>query len=345
MQKHEVNIYAIAKEAGVSIATVSRVMNNSASVSEKSKKRVLEAVRKLNYVPNSAARSLSTSTSSLVGVVIPDINNPFFSLVLQGLTRAADERGMNIFLFNTDENSSREHQVLQSLREHRLCGIIITPVSAADQETERRLTEFEDLGIPVVLLDRELQSGEFDRVVTNDEDGSYRAVMELIRLGHRKIAIISGPDDSRPGHERLSGYKRALQESGLPLRPDYIRMGDFKVDCAHSQAVALCTMQDPPTAIFTCNNMTTYGCLKAFSTLGIEAGKDMALFGFDEIEALNWLNYKISVVDRDVPEMGEQAMRLLMSRIEDAAGEREQRRILLPTKLILRGSEQVPTGK
>ena len=345
MPKHEANIYAIAKEAGVSIATVSRVINKSASVSEKSRNRVLEAVRKLNYVPNSAARSLSTSTSSFVGVVIPDINNPFFSMVLQGLTRAADERGLNIFLFNTDENSTREHQVLQSLREHRVCGIIITPVSSTDEETKRRLLEFESLDIPVVLLDRVLQDSDFDRVVTDDEQGSFEAVSAMARLGHRKIAIISGPDDSRPGHERFSGYCRALQENGLPLHPKYIRTGDFMVQRAYEETMILCKMEDPPTAIFSCNNMTTYGCLRAFGELGIQAGKDMALFGFDEIEALGWLNYNISVVNRDVPAMGEQAMRLLMRRFVAEAGEREHSRICLPTNLILRGSELVPTGK
>ena len=129
MMKQEANIYEIAKEAGVSIATVSRVMNNSCTVSEKSKKRVLDAVEKLNYVPNSAARSLSTSTSTSVGVVIPDINNPFFSRLLQGITSVADEMGLNIFLFGTDESSDREHRVLDTMREHRLRGIIITPVS------------------------------------------------------------------------------------------------------------------------------------------------------------------------------------------------------------------------
>ncbi len=345
MPKHEANIYAIAKEAGVSIATVSRVMNNTASVSEKSKKRVLDAVKKLNYVPNSVARSLSTSTSSLVGVVIPDINNPFFSLALQGLTRTADERGLNIFLYNTDENSAREHQILQSLREHRLCGIIITPVSSTDLETERRLKEFEALGIPVVLLDRELQDAEFDRVVSDDENGSFWAVSELIRLGHRKIAIITGPEDSRPGHERLSGYQRALQENGITLCSDYIRMGNFMVDRAYEETMALCKMKEPPTAIFSCNNMTTYGCLKAFGELGIQAGRDMALFGFDEIEALSWLNYRISVVNRDVPEMGAQAMSLLMRRIETGNKEPEHLRICLPTELFLRGSEAVPSKK
>ena len=203
--KQEVNIYAIAKEAGVSIATVSRVVNNTGSVSDRSRKRVLDAVNKMNYVPSNAAKALSTSTSNLISVVIPDIENPFFSLVLQGVTRVADKSGLNIFLFNTDENSEREHRVLQSMREHRLRGIIITPVSCRDKVTLQKLQDFEALGIPVVLLDRELDDADLDRVVANDEEGVYHAVTEMIRIGHRKIAIIAGPDDSRPGRERYSG--------------------------------------------------------------------------------------------------------------------------------------------
>ena len=132
MGKQEANIYEIAREAGVSIATVSRVINHSNAVSEKSYRRVMDAVRKFNYVPNSTARSLSTSTSTSIGVVIPDINNPFFSLLLEGITRVADERGYHVLLFNTAENTDREHQVLQTMREHRLRGIIITPVSEQD---------------------------------------------------------------------------------------------------------------------------------------------------------------------------------------------------------------------
>ncbi len=342
MSKQEANIYEIAREAGVSIATVSRVMNHSTTVSEKNTRRVLEAVKKLNYVPNIAARSLSTSTSTSVGVVIPDINNPFFSQLLQGITLAADEMGLNIFLFGTNESSEREHKVLDSMREHRLRGIIITPVSAQDNETLQRLHNFEALGIPVVLLDREVDSSAFDRVVTADEEGVFLAINELIRIGHRKIAIITGPEASRPGRERLRGYCRAFEENGLPLREDYIRKGDFMVDCAYEQTLELCKLPDPPTAIFASNNMTTYGCLKAFGELGLQLGEDIALFGFDDIEELNWLNYNVSVVSRDVPEMGEQAMRHLMRRFETEERPEQGTRTCLSTELILRGSERMP---
>lgn len=339
MKKQEANIYEIAKEAGVSIATVSRVMNHSQSVSDKNRQRVLEAVEKLNYVPNSAARSLSTATSTSIGVVIPDINNPFFSQILRGITVAADEMGLTIFLFNTDESSEREHKVLESMREHRLRGIIITPVSSRDTQTPELLRDFEQRGLSVVLLDRELEDGDFDSVVTDDDDGTYQAICELYRIGHRKIGIITGPMTSRPGYERLRGYYRALKDCGLPLRQDYIRNGDFMVDCACEQMRALCTMPDPPTAVFSSNNMTTFGCLKALGELQLKAGEDIALVGFDEIESLHWLGYEITSIRRDVPKMGEQAMRCLMRRLEDADMPEHGTQTCLPSELVLRGSE------
>ena len=345
MMKQEANIYEIAKEAGVSIATVSRVMNHSTTVSEKNTQRVLAAVKKLNYVPNIAARSLSTSTSTSIGVVIPDINNPFFSQLLQGITLAADEMGLNIFLFGTNESSEREHKVLDSMREHRLRGVIITPVSSADNETLERLQNFEALGIPIVLLDREIDGGSFDRVVTADDEGVFRAMNELIKIGHRRVAIITGPEASRPGRERLHGYYRALVANGIPLRQEYICKGDFMVQCAYEQTLSLCALPEPPTAIFASNNMTTYGCLKAFSELGLQLGEDIALIGFDDIEELRWLNYAVSVVSRDVPKMGEQAMRHLMHRLENEIRPEQGMRTCLPTELILRGSERLPNKK
>ncbi|MBE6985695.1 MAG: LacI family transcriptional regulator [Ruminococcaceae bacterium] len=343
MKRQEANIYEIAIEAGVSIATVSRVMNQNAAVSEKSRQKVLAAVEKLNYVPNGTARNLSKSSSNLVGVVVPDINNPFFSSLLQGVTRAADEKGLHVFLFSTDESTEREHQVLTTMREHRMCGIIIAPVSERDTQTLQQLTNFEARGIPVVLIDREIGADRFDRVVTDDEDGVYRAVTTLIKEGHRKIAIITGPDASRPGRERMKGYMRAMEEYEVPVLSEYVREGDFKADRAWGETLALMALPEPPSAILSSNNMTTYGCLRAFSQLGLKVGKDIALIGFDDIDALKWLNYDISVVNRDVPFMGEHAMRLLMRRIEADATPSQRTRVILPTELILRGSERLNT--
>ncbi|MBR4308174.1 MAG: LacI family DNA-binding transcriptional regulator, partial [Oscillospiraceae bacterium] len=316
MSKQEANIYEIAKEAGVSIATVSRVMNRSANVSEKSAKRVLEAVKKLNYVPNSMARSLSTSMSTSIGVVVPDIDNPFFSKVLQGVTSVADAHGYQVLLYSTDEDPVKEQKILHSMREHRLRGLLMIPVSEDSVETLAQLQDFADRSIPVVLLDREVEDRRFDRVITQDEDGVYCAVCSLISAGHKRISIITGPQHTRTGKLRLQGYERAMAEHSLPVREEYVRYGDFRVQRAYEEALALCSLPEPPTAIFSSNNMTTYGCLRAFQQLGLEVGKDISLIGFDDIEALNWLNYNLSVVCRDVAGMGRRAMELLLNCFE-----------------------------
>lgn len=345
MSKQQKNIYEIAKAAGVSIATVSRVLNQSATVSEKNTQRVLQAIEKFNYVPNVAARNLNSTHSNCVGVVIPDINNPFFAQVLQGITSAADQMGLNIFLFDTDEDSEREHRALQSMREQRLRGIIIAPVSAWDTETREMLEQYEAVGTSVVLLDRELDDSNFDRVVTDDEEGAYQAVSELIRCGHRKIAMIMGLEFSRPGQERLNGFRKAMGEAGLLIPAEYLRKGDFRVNRAYQETLALCNLPDPPTAVFTVNNLTTYGCLKALRELKVKIGEDIALFGFDDIEELSWLNFNLSAVSRDAVAMGEQAMRLLIQRFDQQCRDGAGERVCLPTKLILRGSELYPRNR
>lgn len=345
MTKPEANIYIIAKEAGVSTATVSRVINRSGRVSEQTAKRVLDAVSKYNYVPNCTARSLSTSTSTTVGVIVPDIGNPFFSQLIDGITKVADESGLQVFLSNTSEDPVREHQVLRSMREQRLCGLIITPVSEKDTETLELLNAFSHRGIPVILLDREIEGGSFDSVVTADEQGSYEAVSRLIQLGHRRIAIITGPPLSRPGRERFNGYCRAMREAGIPLEEQYMLPGDFRTEKAYRQTLELFRLVNPPTAVFSSNNMTTYGCLRALQQLGLAVGKQIAFTGFDDIEPLDWLNFRLSVVSRDVPQMGREAMSLLRKRL-DSGGAESGKRVILPTRLILRGSEQidVPAG-
>ena len=345
MKRQETNIYAIAKEANVSIATVSRVVNQSASVSEKSRQKVLNAIEKLNYVPNISARNLSTSTSTSIGVVIPDVGNNFFMQLLQGITMAADQMGYNTILFDSCGDVKREHKVLDSVRELRLRGIILVPVSYSDWETIQKLKDLESFGIPTVLLDRELISNDFDRVVSSDEAGSYEAVTELIRLGHRKIALISGPECVYAVFKRLNGYYRAMRTAGIVVRDEYVRRSDFTVHSAWEQAMALCRLPDPPTAIFSFNNSTTYGCLKAFGDLGWRIGKEIALIGFDDIEELKWLNCNISVVSRDVSQMGQIAMHQLEKRVDAGNEEAEQSITCVDTKLILRGSECYPENR
>lgn len=344
MKRQETSIYTIAKEAGVSIATVSRVINQSASVSEKSREKVQNAIRKLNYVPNAAARNLSTSSSTSIAVVIPDVDNRFFMRLLQGITQVADELEYNVVLFNTANSVNREHKVLDTIRELRLGGIVITPVSYSDWTTVQKLKDFESFGVPVVLLDRELIGNDFDRVASADEQGSFEAVSELVRLGHQKIAVVSGPECVYPVYKRMNGYYRAMRSAGIAVPDEYIRKGDFTVETAYQETLALLQLPDPPTAVFTFNNDITYGCLKAFGDLGLTVGEDIALIGFDDIEELQWIHFDISVVDRDVIQMGKLAMERLARRMGSRCEEMQTVLTSVETKVILRGSEKLPAN-
>lgn len=342
MKHQETSIYTIAEDAGVSIATVSRVINQIPSVSEKNRQKVLASIKKFNYIPNISARNLSTSRTTSVGVFVPDISNRYFMQLLRGITKEADELGYNIVLFDTANDVMRERKLLDSARELRLCGIIIAPVSYIGWINIQKMKDLEAFGIPIVLMDRELIVDEFDRVVSTDEEGSFQAVSELIRLGHQKIALISGPETVYNVCKRMNGYYNAMRAAGIMVREEYIRKGDFTVDTAYHEAMILCRLPDPPTAIFSFNYDTTYGCLKAFAELNMRVGEDIALIGFDDIEELEHLHYNITVVSRDAPHMGRLAVRQLSKRITSEETKKETTTSFVETELILRGSERYP---
>ena len=335
------NIYDIAREAGVSIATVSRVINGG-SVKKETRKLVESVIAENNFVPSAVARNLSGSDNCNIGVLIPDIANPFFAMVLSGISYTAEQLGYNVFLFGTDESTDREHRVLQTVKRQRLRGLIAIAVSSDDEETQRQLNELNADNIPIVLIDRDVKNTNFDRVFSDDLGGSYRAVKALIEAGHERIATIYGPKTSRPGIQRFDGYMKAMQEAKLPIREEYILPGDFRQHVAHACMERLLALPEPPTAVFSSNNLTTQGCLQCFKEHDIVVGRDISIIGFDEIEALQYVNFNLSVVDRPVYEMGREAINMLQMRIkEGAVGTFAHHRIVLDTQLILRGSEKL----
>ncbi|MDD7267136.1 MAG: LacI family DNA-binding transcriptional regulator [Lachnospiraceae bacterium] len=341
------NIYDIAKKAAVSPTTVSRVLNGNKAVRRETKERVLKVIDDMNYVPSSVARSLSVKGTSNIAVIVPDITNPFFSSILSGITQTADEYEYNTFLFGTGEDPKKQYRVLQTVKAENLKGIIIVPVFENDEETVKMLKELEGMNVPIVLIDREINGGCFDGVFSNDREGSYRAVKKLIDTGHRKIAVIKGPLTSRPGRERYEGYVRAMTEAGIEIREEYSRGGSFLLDdLAYEDTHKLMTLSEPPTAIFTANNMASLGCMKCLFDMGLTIGKDISLVGFDDIETLKYLNIDLSVVDRPVQRMGMEAMELLQLRFCEQKEDRGiTRKIIIDTELILRGSEQIDKNR
>ena len=210
------NIKEIARLADVSVATVSRVINNSDKVKLATREKVQAIMREQNYIPSATARDLSFQRSEVVAVVVPDLKNPFFYGLIEGITKVAEKNRYQVLIFNTNENAEKEFRVLTTIRERNVAGILITAAGVRDERTGRLLKEFQEQGSPVVLIDRFIDGGEgLDTVVADNESGSYEAVCELIRQGHERIAIIAGDKDLSPVYERELGYRRALRENGI----------------------------------------------------------------------------------------------------------------------------------
>lgn len=335
------NIKDIAKATGVSSATVSRVINNSGYVKDETRQKVLEVISKNNYIPSAVARSLSTKDTASIGVIIPDIENPFFSSVIRGISDVADRNNYNILFFGTNETAATEHSCLKTVQSQRLKGVIITPISEFDMETREYLMRLDSTGIPVVLVDRDIKDSNFDGVFLDNVKSSYKGVEALIKEGHERIAIITGPNTSKPGKDRLLGYKKAMDAYKIKVPAEYIALGDFKLAKAYTRTKELMSLANPPTAIFASNNLTTLGCLKYFTEKRLKIGKDISIMGFDDIETLNMIDFNLSVIDRDAKMQGMEAMNILLHRLDNPKHVIGTKRITLSHRVILRGSEKI----
>lgn len=334
----KLNINQIAQKAKVSVATVSRVINGADCVKPETRERVLKIIKEYDYVPNSSAQNLSKSSSQNIGVILSDLENPFFQRVLRGVTRVADERGYNILIYNTDEQIEKEHRILRSAKGADLAGIIVCPVVYSDPEANDILKTFERKNIPVVLIDRSIEESDFDQVLVDNEKGAYEAVSVLIKAGHRKIGFLKGDSNVYPIREREHGYLRALKENHISYRREYVISCDQKFEIAYQQMSTLMEQPDPPTAIFTSNNMMTLGCVRYLIQKKYHIGKNISVIGFDDIEMFEMLGIPMSAVTRSEEQMGEAAMEMILKRLKD--GIKEHECLMIPSHLVLRGSEK-----
>lgn len=332
----------VAAAAGVSPATVSRVLNGTSYASDSAKQRVLSAIGELGYSPSVLASSLSKKRSPIIGVIIPDICNSFFSQIILAASKAAEEQDYRLILCNTNDQLRQEANALNDMMSYRASGIIITPMSEAAENNGRLLRDVQASGIPIVFVDREMKNVACDGVFIDNTRSSCEATRLLIAQGHRKIAIIAGPQDTIPGRERMQGYLRAMREAGLVPRPQHIVIGDFRDQSSFQATLRLLSGEDRPTAIFSCNNLMTVGCLRALRSLGLSVPEDLALVGFDDVEMLDILGFPLTVVSRATSEMGAIAMRLLLERIKAPGADAPFQRVVLQSHLKIAGSEKMP---
>jgi LacI family transcriptional regulator len=325
----------VARLAGVSGKTVSRVMSGHPSVSPETRRRVLESAQRLRFRPNHLARDLRRGgVSTTVGFVMGDLTNPFYSRVAAGIEKVLAGEGLTMVISATEDEPAREAAVVAAMLERRVRSLIVVPI-ADDQsylEGERQL------GTPVICVDRPARNLAADNVVFANRQGAADAVRSLLAHGHRKVAFIGSSSQLYTHAERLAGYRQALSEAGLPGSPAWELTDAPDVASAEAATHRLLALPDPPTAILAGNNRASAGVLHALRGSGGAAAPGVAVTGFDDFDLADMLG--ITVVAHDPEEMGRAAARLALSRQDDPAGAPDQ--IVLPTRLVCRGSGEVP---
>lgn len=327
-----VSIQDVADHAGVSSATVSRVLTDKPYVRTEVRERVMEAVDELGYQPNRVARSLRVQTSETIGLIISDIQNPFFTSIVRAVEDAAYEQGYSIFLCNSDEDQTKEQMYLDLLRAENVAGIIITATHEENNSFERILKA----EIPIVALDRRIRTIEADTILLDNVDAAYRLVSHLIDDGHQRIATLLGPSDITTARERLEGYRKALLAHGIEPAPDLVTQIVPKSEQAYAATLEILELADPPTAIFAGNNLLTMGALRAIQAKNLRIPDEIAIAGFDEMEWAPLLNPGLTVIAQPKYELGRAAAELLLKRIEHP--DRPTREVTLRGKLIVRDS-------
>jgi len=327
----------VARAAGVSPMTVSRVVSGKVPVSDPTRTRVLAAIEALGYRRNHIARSLRPSHSSaLLGLVITNMANPFYSVIADAVERAARRRGFGLIMGNTDEDPSRERELIEDLLSRRVDGLLVVPVDADASYLAAEL----DGGTKVVFLGRPAGSAPANVVLVDDFGGAHAGVAQLVAEGHRRIGFIGNPPRVYTAAERLRGFLAVCREAGIAVDERLIRSGCQDAAAAEAAAAELLALPDPPTALFTANNRNSVGALRAIRS----AGRPVALVGFDDFELADMIELPFTVVAYDAEEMGRLATDLLIDRI--ASERHPPQRLVVRTRLLRRGAPpRRPTGR
>jgi LacI family transcriptional regulator len=328
-----VTIKDVAARAQVSWATVSRVLNNNPSVDDALRSRVLEAVQSLGYQPNPSARRLRRRSSDVVGLLISDIQNPFFLSIIRGVEDAAYAHQFSIVLCNSDEDQPKQQRYLHVMAAERVGGIIISPTFNTDAASLDRLSK---AGIPIVVLDRLIDGLASDTVKVNNVQGARDAVQHLLGLGYRRIGLINGPLHLTTGQERFQGYQAAHQAAGLAVSPALVRFGDFRAESGYQLTRELVHLPERPDALFVGNNLMTLGALRALRESGLRVPQDMPVLGFDDMPWSSELSSPLTAISQPTFELGQEAVNLLQRRLTDP--DAPYRTVVLQTRLIVRES-------
>jgi LacI family transcriptional regulator len=326
----------VARLANVSVATVSAVINGTAVVSAERAARVKKAMEALDYHADQIARGLKTGRTRVVGVVIPDVTNPFYPEVILGAEEVAGLARYSVILCNANEDPAQEERQLNTLFSHRVDGVLIAcsdPAIAMDRLLRRRF--------PIVCFDRIPKGFRGDAACTDNFAGGYQATRHLIDLGHRRIAILAGRTELSTHSGRLEGFRKAMQEARIPVLDEYCHTGGMQVETGYRFGRALLRLPAPPSAVFCSNNKVLLGFVRALAEAGVACPDEMSVVGFDDFTWTENFHPPLTMVAQPARELGKQAMHLLLSRIESSQGHAmpaEGQRVQLAPELHVRHS-------
>ena len=325
-------IREVAEKAGVSPTTVSHVVNKTRYVSEDVRLRVQAAMRELNYRPNALARSLRRGETLTIGLILPDSANPFFAEIGRAIEAAAFACGYSVILCNTENDIEKERLYTEVLENKQVDGLIFV----ASGEDREAISQILSNGLPLVVVDRDMGSLELDTVITDNLSGGRLATQHLLSLGHRLIGCLTGPSNITPSAERVTGYRAAMEEAGLPVDEVLLVRGDFHPHSGYAGALELLQGDPRPTAIFACNDLMAIGVIRAAAQLGLQIPEQLAVIGFDEIELSAYTTPPLTSVSQPKQEIGQLAVTLLLERIQDPS--LNPRRNVLSPRLVVRES-------
>ncbi|EFM09236.1 transcriptional regulator, LacI family [Paenibacillus curdlanolyticus YK9] len=334
-----VTIYDIAKQADVSAMTVSRVINNTGRISEKTREKVRKVMEELNYVPNAMARGLVLQKTGILSLLVTDITNPFYTTVARGAEDAARSLGFKLLLGNSDEDANKEKEYIDMILSTRVDGILITPAGDSSKE---RLETIVRHGTPFVTIDRDVPGIDCDNVVGDSIGGSRKLIDYLAGLGHRVIALVGGSFDVSTARYRYEGYREALAANDLPYDERLVLQANYRMQDMEAAAEQLLSASSAPTAILAGNNMLALGLLQSFRRRGIDVPGQMSIVTFDDFGHRDLIDPLFTTAVQPAYQFGARGIQLLVDRIEGKSSSSTPQQCMLPNSLVIGSSTGVP---
>lgn len=339
MSRTNVTSHDIAREAGVSQSTVSRALRGDPRVDPATAARVLRVAELRGYSPNASARSLVTRRTRTIAVVVADIKNPFYPELVEALHEALGRSGYRMVLVNERTDTRGQAGLAELYRGGGADGAVFVSVTIEQRVVELLTTS----PVPSVLLNRDVDGADVDRVMADNHGGAGQVADLLHRLGHRRIAFLSGPENTSTSRDREAGFRKALEQRGAPMDPALRRVGEFTHRSGYQWASELLDRPDRPTAVFCANDVIAFGALDAARNLGIDVPGQVSIAGFDDIPMASWGAFSLTTVRQPLTDMARDAARILVERIEGHDGVVHQR-LVFPTHLVQRTTTGPPPG-